>query len=48
MQRSAVLGLCLMAAGAAHARPPESVGLLKSVPPTCVAERFGRASPSRN
>jgi hypothetical protein len=44
MQRSAVLVLCLMAAGAAHARPPEPVELLKSVPPTCVAERFGRVT----
>lgn len=43
MQRSAVLVLCLMAA-AAHARPPEPVELLKSVPPTCVAERFGRVT----
>lgn len=44
MQRSAVLGLRLMAAGAAHARPPEPVELLRSVPPTCVAERVGRVT----
>lgn len=44
MQGSAVLVLCVMAAVAAHARPPEPVELLKSVPPTCVAERFGRVT----
>lgn len=41
MKWSAVLVSCLMAAGAARARPPEPMELLTSVLPTCVAERFG-------
>ncbi len=44
MRRTAVLLVCLLVAGAAGAVPPAAVELLKSTPPTCVAERFGRVT----
>ncbi len=44
MRRIVVLGVFLLACGPAVADPPVPVELLRSTPPTCVAERFGRIS----
>ncbi len=44
MRGTAVLLMCLMVSASVQAAPADSVEILKSTPPTCVAERFGRVT----